>query len=62
MDKQTTSQAEQFYQLLTWLMQENVKTPFDLFISPARVQLIIFVHRVEGIKPGVIALFVNQMH
>lgn len=56
MDRQTTIQAEQFYQLLSRLMPEHVETPFNLFISPARVQLIFFVHRVEGIKPGVYCL------
>lgn len=56
MDKQTTIQAEQFFQLLFRLMPEHVATPFNLFISPARVQLVIFVHRVEGITPGVYCL------
>jgi hypothetical protein len=37
-------------------MPEQVETPFNLLISAARVQLIFFVHRVEGIKPGVYCL------
>ena len=56
MDKQTYIQAEQFYQLLSRLMPDHVETPFNLFIAPARVQLIIFVHRIEGIKPGIYCL------
>ncbi|NOR71487.1 MAG: hypothetical protein GQ532_17670 [Methylomarinum sp.] len=56
MDKQTYIKAEQFYQLLSRLMPEHVETPFNLLISAARVQLIFFVHRVEGIKPGVYCL------
>ncbi len=56
MDKQTYIQAEQFYQLISRLMPEQVETPFNLLISAARVQLIFFVHRVEGIKPGVYCL------
>jgi len=56
MDKQTYMQAEQFYQLLSRLMPEHVETPFDLFITAARVQLVFFVHRVEGINPGVYCL------
>lgn len=60
MDKQTYIQAEQFYQLLSRLMPEQVETPFNLLISAARVQLIFFVHRVEGIKPGVYCLIRNS--
>jgi len=56
MDKQTIIQSEQFYQLLSRLMPEHVETPFNLFISAPRVQLILFVHRVEGLKPGVYCL------
>ena len=56
MDKQTSIQAEQFYQLLSRLMPEHVETPYNLIISAARVQLIFFVHRVEGINPGVYCL------
>ncbi len=56
MDSQTTIQAEQFYQLLSRLMPENIESPFNLFISSIRVQLIFFVHRVEGINPGVYCL------
>ena len=56
MDKQTHIQAEQFYQLLSRLMPEQVETPYNLFISAVRVQLIFFVHRVEGINPGVYCL------
>jgi hypothetical protein len=56
MDKQTTIQAEQFYRLLSRLMPEQVETPFNVLISATRVQLIFFVHRVAGIKPGVYCL------
>ncbi len=56
MDKQTDMQAEQFYQLLPRLMPGQVETPFNVLISAARVQLIFFVHRIEGIKPGVYCL------
>jgi SagB-type dehydrogenase family enzyme len=56
MDKQTCIQAEQLYQLLFRLMPENVESPFNLLIAPARVQLIFFVHRITGINPGVYCL------
>jgi SagB-type dehydrogenase family enzyme len=56
MDKQTDMQADQFYQLLSRLMPGQVETPFNVLISAARVQLIFFVHRVAGIKPGVYCL------
>ena len=56
MDKQTTIQAKQFYQLLFRLMPDNVATPFNLFVAANRVQLIFFVHRVAGINPGVYCL------
>ncbi|NOQ36081.1 MAG: hypothetical protein GQ569_09325 [Methylococcaceae bacterium] len=59
MDKQTTIQAEQFFQLLSRLMPEDVETPFNVFISSARVQLIFFVHRIEGLKAGVYCLTRN---
>ena len=56
MDRQTTIQAEQFYHLLSRLLPEQVETPFKLFISSTSIQLIFFVHRVDGIKPGVYCL------
>lgn len=56
MDKQTTIEAARFYPRLSRLMPEQVEAPFNLFISPSKVQLIIFVHWVEGIKPGVYCL------
>jgi len=56
MDKQTTITAEQFYQLLSKLMPEQVESPYNLLISSNRVQLIFFVHRVVGIKSGVYCL------
>ena len=56
MDKLTYIKAEQFYQLLSRLMPEQIESPFNLFMSSTRVQLILFVHRVEGIKPGVYCL------
>jgi len=56
MDKQTYIQAKQFYQLLSRLIPEHVETPFNVIMSAARVQLVLFVHRVEGINPGVYCL------
>ncbi len=56
MDKQTFIQDIQFYQLLARLLSDQVKSPFNAFISSTRVQLIFFVHRVEGVKPGVYCL------
>lgn len=37
-------------------MPEQVESPFDLLISANKVQLIFFVHRIVGIKPGVYCL------
>jgi hypothetical protein len=56
MDKQTTIQAEQFYRLLSRLMPEHVDAQFNSLISADRAQLIFFIHRIEGIQPGVYCL------
>ena len=56
MDKKTTITAKQFYQLISKLMPDQVESPYNLLISANRVQLIFFVHRVVGIKPGVYCL------
>ncbi len=56
MDKQTVIQAEQFYQLLSRLMPDPIGAPFNSLNSADRVQLNFFVHRIEGIKPGVYCL------
>ena len=56
MDKQTQMQAEQFYSLLSRLMPDSVDVPFNVLAATARVQLILFVHRVEDLSPGVYCL------
>ncbi|NOQ15439.1 MAG: hypothetical protein GQ581_00090 [Methyloprofundus sp.] len=60
MDGQTYIETEPFYQLLFRLMPGNVTTPFNLVMTPAKVQLVFFVHRVTGIAPGVYCLIRDQ--
>ena len=56
MDRLTKMQAVQFYNLLSRLMPDTVDTPFNLMFAATEIQLILFVHRVEGISPGVYCL------
>ena len=56
MDKRTQMQAIQFYSLLSRLMPDIVETTYNVLLTTARVQLILFVHRVEEISSGVYCL------
>jgi hypothetical protein len=43
-----------FYQILAATLPD--KLPFDLWLLPNKIHLFIFVHRVEGLEPGLYAL------
>ena len=49
-----TLAAEDFYQILAATLPD--KLPFDLWNLPNKIHLFIFVHRVEGLEPGLYAL------
>jgi len=54
-DAQTYLPRSDFYRLLTSVMPSN-SVPFDVWRWPPRVHLVLFVHRVEDVKPGVYLL------
>jgi SagB-type dehydrogenase family enzyme len=54
MDGETPLAAARFYDLLRTLMPEHA--PFDMFPWTPRVHLALFIHRVEGLKPGLYCL------
>lgn len=58
-DGQTPIALNHFYRILQAVMPEN-PIPFDLWRWPAKIHLFLFVHRVEGLQPGLYALPRNQ--
>lgn len=54
-DAQTVMPLIQFYRMLDSLLPRNNTTPFDTLPWHPRIHLVIFVHRVEGLKPGLYA-------
>lgn len=58
-DGQTPIELNHFYRILQATMPENL-IPFDLWCWPAKIHLFLFVHRIEGLQPGLYALPRNQ--
>lgn len=56
MDGQTAVSLETFLAMLCRTMPESNKVPWDVFPFPARILLCLFVHRVNGLRPGLYAL------
>lgn len=51
-DKQSVLPLTKFYRMLDVLLPRENTTPFDALNWQARLHLVLFVHRVEGLKPG----------
>ena len=58
-DGQTSMQAEQFYRMLDMVMPRPNLAPWDTLSWPSRIHLILFVHRVSGLEPGLYILLRN---
>lgn len=54
-DAKTMLPLVQFYRILDSLLARTGTTPFDALPWQPRVHLVVFVHRVEGLKPGLYA-------
>lgn len=51
-DGQTMLSISRFYRILDMLLARKQAPPFDSINSPPRIHLLVFVHRIEGLKPG----------
>ena len=56
MDGRTSVSLDNFMGMLSRTMPDPNSVPWDGFPFPARILLCLFVHRVDGIQPGVYAL------
>lgn len=54
--KQSSLQADLFTDFLMALMPEHGNMPWDLWPARPRLHLVLFIHRVEGLSPGLYAL------
>ncbi|MFH1999483.1 MAG: SagB/ThcOx family dehydrogenase [Planctomycetota bacterium] len=59
-DNSGSMKAEVFFDLLDRTIPRAVAAPFDMHLSPTAMHLFIFVHRVEGVKPGLYVLLRNE--
>lgn len=62
MDGHTTMEAGVFAELLKRLLPEKTAGFYDLLPHEAETSLVIFVHRVKGLEPGLYALLRNPDH
>ena len=62
MDGSTAMPAEAFFALLGRLMPDRTPRPFGLLPWPPAVSLALFVHRVEGLAPGLYLLQRDPAH
>ena len=54
-DLRFTQDADSFYRMLTALLPD-LSAPWDVWPEPARVHPVLFVHRINGLAPGIYAL------
>lgn len=54
-DAKTTMSSASFYRLLDMTLPRHDLPPWDLWPYPHRTHLILFVHRVQGLQPGLYA-------
>jgi SagB-type dehydrogenase family enzyme len=54
--KASTITPAVFYQMLSALLPTNGQSPWDIWPLPTRLHSVLFVHRVEGLIPGLYAL------
>ncbi len=62
LDGRTTMKAAPFAQILKRLLPEHTPGFYSLLPQEAETSLSIFVHRVEGLEPGLYALIRNPVH
>jgi SagB-type dehydrogenase family enzyme len=62
MDGQTGMTRDSFRRLLLRTLPAHDHLPLSLLPGPARVSLLLFVHRVEGIEPGLLMLVRRPEH
>ncbi len=60
MDGETSIKSDIFYRMLYHLMPGETKVPFNCLPWRPMVHLVFFVHRVEGLKPGLYCLIRNN--
>lgn len=58
----TSMGSESFYQVLGSTLPNRLQTPFQVFDWSPEVHLLVFVHRVDGLKPGLYFLLRNPKH
>ena len=61
-DGVTTLTADTFYRMLDMTLARHNLPPWDVVEWSARVHLAIFVHRVDGLTPGLYLLLRNPLH
>jgi len=59
-DGQTAMEVDDFFRLLDALMPRPNITPWDVMSRQPRIHLILFVHRVNGLEPGLYTLLRNE--
>lgn len=62
MDGRTALSRDRFYQMLLRVMPQDGVSPFDALYWQPRIHLGLFVHRVDGLTPGLYALVRNAQH
>lgn len=55
-DTQTSIHSDRLYRLLQACLPAPGLAPWDALAAPARLQLLLFVHRVDGLEPGLYLL------
>ena len=59
-DGMTHISAQAFYRILDMTLPRSNTTPWDVLPWTPHINLVLFVHRVEGLKPGLYALIRDQ--
>lgn len=54
--KNSVLSQDAFYQMLAALMPDSAQIPWDVWNLPTRLHPIFFIHRIEGLPPGLYAL------
>ncbi|MEA3412091.1 MAG: SagB/ThcOx family dehydrogenase [Pseudomonadota bacterium] len=62
LDAVTHLGAEPFFRMLERLMPDTSPIPFDILPYDTRISLVLFVHRVRGLDPGIYALVRDLRH
>ncbi len=60
MDGEETMLEDIFFTLLSRLLPQRMQWPYAALVQPPKVQLLLFVHKVRGLTPGIYILLRNQ--